>query len=387
MPPLTVSRDTVARDAAPAVMLEGLQADTGGAPPEPPAVSAGDPNAIPAVADKLRRRVSLSLVASLCLHAGALAIALYLGLQAADVPATGEDGVAVEIVAAEAGAASAQDTASGTEATPSESATTETQPVEAPPTETAAEPPPPRPVETTVEPPPEAPQPVTEQAEAPPPPETPQPQQVAEAPPPVVQPDPVPVATTTEVAPVQALVTPAPTPPTPVTQPVIRREPPPVVRREQRPVRVQVTPPRREPVTERRPPQPVQAAARRSAPAGEGTGMRNSQAAVGNASSGGSQASAAAVANYRQRVLAHLARFKVYPDQARERGIVGRAVIAFTLSRGGQLAASSLAGSSGAAILDQATVAMLRRAVPFPAMPEGGPMTMSFTAGIRYDLR
>ncbi|MBN8943849.1 MAG: energy transducer TonB [Rhizobiales bacterium] len=389
-PVLTVDLDAGTGDGAaskaPPVTVDataGGKADTEAATP---AVLAGDPNAIPAVADKVRRRVSLSVVASVCLHAGALALALYLGLQTAASPSDGEESVAVEIVAGEAGAPAEQDTASGTENTTQVHAGVET-PVEAPPTETVEPPQPPPPVQTAVQPPPE-PQPVTEQAEAPPPPpETPQPQQVIEAPPPVVQPDPVPVATTTDVAPVQAIVTPAPTPPTPVTPPVVRREPPPVVRREQRPVRAQVTPPRREPTTERRPAQPAQAATRRSAPVGEGTGTRNSQASVGNAASGGAQASAAAVASYRQRVLAHLARFKVYPDQARERGIVGRAVIAFTLSHGGQVTASSLAGSSGAAILDQATVAMLRRAVPFPAMPEGGPMTMSFTAGIRYDLR
>lgn len=393
-PALTVGRDIAAADAvagsAPPVTLDGAASaeavsQLGIPPAAPPAVVLGDPNTIPTVADKVRRRVSLSVVASVCLHAAALALALYLGLQTVESPSDGEDSVAVEIVAGEAGAPAEQETASGTENTTRVNAGVEI-PVEAPPTTETVEPQqPPPPAETAVQPPPE-PQPVTEQAEAPPPPpETPQ--QVTEAPPPVVQPDPVPVATTTEVAPVQAIVTPAPTPPTPVTQPVIRREPPPVVRREQRPVRAQVTPPRREPTTERRPAQPVQAATRRSAPAGEGTGTRNSQASSGNAASGGAQASAAAVATYRQRVLAHLARFKVYPDQARDRGIVGRAVIAFTLSRGGQVTASSLAGSSGAAILDQATIAMLRRAVPFPAMPEGGPTTMSFTAGIRYDLR
>ncbi|MGL4288452.1 MAG: TonB family protein [Phreatobacter sp.] len=391
-PILNANRDIVGDSAArnaPLVTVDGTggnkpDAEATAGPAEPPAVLAGDPNTIPTVADKARRRVSLSVVASVCLHAGALALALYLGLQTVESPSDGEEAVAVEIVAGEAGAPAVQETASGTENTTQVNAGVEV-PVEAPPTTETVEPlPPPPPVEAAVQPPPER-QPVTEQAEAPPPPpEAPQPQQVTEAPPPVVQPDPVPVATTTEVAPVQAIVTSAPTP---VTQPVARREPPPVVRREQRPVRAQVTPPRREPTTERRPAQPVQAATRRSAPAGEGTGTRNSQASAGNAASGGAQANAAAVASYRQRVLAHLARFKVYPDQARERGIVGRAVIAFTLSRGGQVTTSSLAGSSGAAVLDQATIAMLRRAVPFPAMPEGGPMTMSFTAGIRYDLR
>jgi protein TonB len=49
--------------------------------------------------------------------------------------------------------------------------------------------------------------------------------------------------------------------------------------------------------------------------------------------------------------------------------------------------ALALAGSSGSRLLDQATLAMVRRAAPYPAMPEGGPASMNFTAAIRYDLR
>ncbi|MDP3548001.1 MAG: energy transducer TonB, partial [Phreatobacter sp.] len=94
--------------------------------------------------------------------------------------------------------------------------------------------------------------------------------------------------------------------------------------------------------------------------------------------------SVAAVAAWRQRVLAHLARYKVYPEQARDRGIRGRTGISFSLSASGAVTSVSIASSSGAAILDQATLAMVRRAQPFPPNPAGGPAT--FTAGVNYSL-
>lgn len=98
-------------------------------------------------------------------------------------------------------------------------------------------------------------------------------------------------------------------------------------------------------------------------------------------------AGVAEVASWRARVLAHLARHKTYPDWARDQGVEGRASVAFTLDRSGQVTFVSLASSSGSTILDQATLAMVRRATPFPPMPDGGPASMSFTAAIRYDLR
>ncbi len=91
------------------------------------------------------------------------------------------------------------------------------------------------------------------------------------------------------------------------------------------------------------------------------------------------------VADWRSTVLAALARAKRYPVDAHDRGVVGRAVIRFTVTRDGTVTAVSLVTSSGAAVLDAATLAMPRRAA-FPPMPVGGPATQTFTAGVRYDL-
>ena len=93
------------------------------------------------------------------------------------------------------------------------------------------------------------------------------------------------------------------------------------------------------------------------------------------------------LSTYRTRVVAHLTRFKTYPEQAQERGITGRNAITITLSRDGRVSASTLSAPSGHSLLDTATLAALRRAQPFPPMPEGGPATMTVTIGLRYDLR
>jgi periplasmic protein TonB len=136
-------------------------------------------------------------------------------------------------------------------------------------------------------------------------------------------------------------------------------------------------------------PSPQRTDAQRRGETGAGTEQITRQARQAGGGGQGAAASAgtAEIANYRSRILAHLARYKTYPESAQDAGIQGRATVSFTITRTGGVTSASLAGSSGAGVLDQATLAMVRRAQPFPAMPPGGPASMSFTAVIRYDLR
>ncbi len=136
-------------------------------------------------------------------------------------------------------------------------------------------------------------------------------------------------------------------------------------------------------------PSPQRSVAQGQGDAGTGTDRRTQQARQAGGGSQGAAASAgtAEIASYRSRILAHLARYKTYPDSAQEAGIQGRATVSFTITRSGGVSSASLSGSSGVGVLDQATLAMVRRAQPFPAMPAGSPASMSFTAVIRYDLR
>jgi len=106
------------------------------------------------------------------------------------------------------------------------------------------------------------------------------------------------------------------------------------------------------------------------------------------ASAPNSGASAAAVASYNQMVAAHLQRFKQYPPQAKAAGQQGTARINFTLGRNGQVLSASLSGSSGHAALDAETLAMVRRAQPFPAFPpDMKQSSMSFGAPVAFYIR
>jgi protein TonB len=111
-------------------------------------------------------------------------------------------------------------------------------------------------------------------------------------------------------------------------------------------------------------------------------------ASLAPASAPAGATSAAALAPYNQRVAAHLQRFKQYPSSAKAAGEQGTARLSFTLGRGGQVLGSRLAGSSGHPSLDGETLAMVRRAQPFPAMPpELKQASMSFSIPVQFSIR
>ena len=106
------------------------------------------------------------------------------------------------------------------------------------------------------------------------------------------------------------------------------------------------------------------------------------------ASAVSSGASAAALASYRQMVAAHLQRFKQYPPAAKAAGQQGIARVSFTLSRSGAVLSVGLGGSSGHSALDAETLAMVRRAQPFPAFPaDVKQSSMPFSAPVAFYIR
>jgi protein TonB len=112
------------------------------------------------------------------------------------------------------------------------------------------------------------------------------------------------------------------------------------------------------------------------------------QASLTSSSAPAGATSAAALASYNQRVAAHLQRFKQYPSSAKAAGEQGTARLSFTLGRGGQVLGTRLAGSSGHSSLDGETLAMVRRAQPFPAMPpELKQASMSFNIPVQFSIR
>lgn len=158
------------------------------------------------------------------------------------------------------------------------------------------------------------------------------------------------------------------------------------------------TPPKPEPVKlepEKKPapvkPKAVRADAKKptdAPPAPRTTASPKAERQAPAASAANAGASAAVLASYRQMVAAHLQRFKQYPPAAKSAGQQGTARISFTLSRSGGVTSVSLAGSSGHAALDAETVAMVRRAQPFPAFPaDVKQSSMPFSAPVAFYIR
>jgi protein TonB len=213
-----------------------------------------------------------------------------------------------------------------------------------------------------------APGPEMMQSEAPsePPPEPVQQKQVEEQ----IPPTPLMEKPVVEAPPEQKI---EPTPPPPEPAKIIPNPPKPVPEKPKpKPIRAEV---------KKKPNDTPAAPQTTAAPRAERVAPAASAAAAG--------ASRAASASYNQLVQSHLQRFKQFPQSART-GQSGTAVvrIAFTLDRSGRVLSSRLLGSSGNSALDAETLAMIRRAQPFPAFPPektGG--TEAFNVPLRYDLR
>jgi protein TonB len=87
-------------------------------------------------------------------------------------------------------------------------------------------------------------------------------------------------------------------------------------------------------------------------------------------------------------LFSHLRRFSRVPPEARQKGISGTATVTFTVDAGGRVLSASLSASAGAPILDREALAIVRRASPFPPMPQGlGQSRMTVRAPIRFDVR
>jgi len=102
------------------------------------------------------------------------------------------------------------------------------------------------------------------------------------------------------------------------------------------------------------------------------------------ASGAGIVISVSAMANYNGRVSAHLNRHQQYPPAARSKNITGKGWIAFAIDGGGRVISANVKVSSGSAVLDQEMTAMVMRASPFPAPPDGTPK--HFDAPVTFDF-
>ena len=98
--------------------------------------------------------------------------------------------------------------------------------------------------------------------------------------------------------------------------------------------------------------------------------------------------SAAAMASWRDQVVAQLQRAKRYPSGAEARRAEGVVTLSFSLSRGGSVLSRSIARSSGNSELDQEVLAMVMRAQPFPQFPPGmNQASVQLNVPVRFSLR
>lgn len=173
-----------------------------------------------------------------------------------------------------------------------------------------------------------------------------------------------------EPEPAVALPDPPPDPlPDPLPEPVLSLEPAPA-------------PPRAKPRMERAAPQPLPAApVASSAPAEHapaGPSPLASAAPVATQPIAPPSAAAPVPAenppglSYGAVLLRWLERYREYPRAARLRRIEGVVVLRLTIERSGRLAEAAVAESSGSPLLDDAALAMARRAAPMPPLPRGG---------------
>jgi protein TonB len=100
------------------------------------------------------------------------------------------------------------------------------------------------------------------------------------------------------------------------------------------------------------------------------------------------QATAAETNEWHKGIFAQIQRNKAYPATARARGEKGVVQVAFSIDRRGRLVASRVARASGYVALDQAAMATLEKAQPFPPPPADMPgEEFSFTVPVAFSIR
>ena len=98
---------------------------------------------------------------------------------------------------------------------------------------------------------------------------------------------------------------------------------------------------------------------------------------------------AKALQSWQKQIVALLERNKRYPAAAQARRQQGVAQVSFSLDRQGRVVESRLMRSSGATLLDEEALALIRRAQPFPPWParELRGEKVELTVPIRFNLK
>lgn len=229
-------------------------------------------------------------------------------------------------------------------------------------------------------------EPVEQPPETPPeevtPPEPPPPEPVVEEPPP--EPEPEPVQEVTETVPEE--------PPEPQVDPIVEeqmaaldnvevplptmRPPEPVEKKPEEPVKKKVA-------EKPRPKKQVQASQARQEAKVDAN--QSNRTAAQQTSASNSRSSSMSPQRWQGRLAAHLERRKRYPQAARSKREEGTVYVRFQIDNGGNVLSVSLSRSSGSSALDQEVLALVKRASPVPAPPNGVNKTITFP--MQFTLR
>lgn len=96
--------------------------------------------------------------------------------------------------------------------------------------------------------------------------------------------------------------------------------------------------------------------------------------------------SGAMALQYRDVLLAHIARYRRYPEDARVERKEGTAWVRFLIDRDGKVLRVWIERGSGITSLDSEAVAAVRRAAPLPAIPESLPDQIDITIPIEFRI-
>ncbi|MDX2073409.1 MAG: energy transducer TonB [Alphaproteobacteria bacterium] len=94
------------------------------------------------------------------------------------------------------------------------------------------------------------------------------------------------------------------------------------------------------------------------------------------------------MSRYTQLISLWIQKFKVYPEEARQKGLKGSTVVRIRIDRRGTIHYYSLERSTGIPLLDNAAIDMIRRANPVPAVPDDYPAgdVFEFLVPVNFSL-
>lgn len=87
---------------------------------------------------------------------------------------------------------------------------------------------------------------------------------------------------------------------------------------------------------------------------------------------------------YRRAIMARLEESRRYPDAALRAGWQGDGAVLFRIERSGRLLDATLVSGTGRAELDRAAAEIVRRAAPFPAIPDALPDELAITMPVSF---